>query len=129
MQGLSHQIQLFLVEYNKSNSGGGGGGGGSSSADRRINLPGYKPRRRPPQPDVSNEESTSLSSPPPEDILHQQRLLLQDCDRLKLCVSRHQSGAGQNMSDVVEVITRLGASFTRLIELMLSKEIKVRWPD
>ena len=44
---------------------------------------------------------------------------------------RHQSkglslsAGGQNMPDVVEVITKLAANFTKLIELMLSKEIKV----
>ena len=40
-------------------------------------------------------------------------------------MSRHQSASSQNMGDVVEVITQLGATFTKLIELMLSKEIKV----
>ena len=43
---------------------------------------------------------------------------------------RHQSkglslsAGGQNMPDVVEVVTKLAANFTKLIELMLSKEIK-----
>ena len=41
-------------------------------------------------------------------------------------MSRHQSASSQNMGDVVEVITQLGATFTKLIELMLSKEIKVQ---
>ena len=49
--------------------------------------------------------------------------------RLKLSVSRHQSASSQNMSDVVEVITALGATFTKLIELMLSKEIKVMYEN
>ena len=70
----------------------------------------------------------------PEEILHQQRMLLHNCDRLKLSVSRHQSkglslSGGQNMADVVEVVTKLAANFTKLIELMLSKEIKVRVPS
>ena len=35
-------------------------------------------------------------------------------------------GAGSgNMNEIVDVITGLGATFTKLIELMLSKEIKV----
>ena len=48
-----------------------------------------------------------------------------------LSLFRHQSkglslsAGGQNMPDVVEVITKLAANFTKLIELMLSKEIKV----
>ena len=61
----------------------------------------------------------------PEEILHQQRLLLQSCDRLKLSVSRHQNNNAQNTGDVVDVIRQLGATLTKLIELMLSKEIKV----
>ena len=95
VQGLSHQVHLFLVEYNKVNH-------------LQVNLPGFKPRSKP-----------NLQENVPEDILHQQRLLLQCCDRLKLTVSRTQT-------DVVDVITQLGATFTKLIELMLSKEIKVR---
>ena len=93
VQGLSHQVHLFLVEYNKVNH-------------LQVNLPGFKPRSKP------NLENV------PEEILHQQRLLLQCCDKLKLTVSRAQT-------DVVDVITQLGATFTKLIELMLSKEIKV----
>ena len=96
VQGLSHQVHLFLVEYNKVNH-------------LQVNLPGFKPRLSKP----------NLQENVPEDILHQQRLLLQCCDRLKLTVSRTQT-------DVVDVITQLGATFTKLIELMLSKEIKVR---
>lgn len=93
---MSHQVHLFLVEYNKVNH-------------LQLDLPGFKPRVK------SNFENV------PEDILHQQRLLLQSCDRLKLTVSRNQP-----QNEVVDVITALGATFTKLIELMLSKEIKVR---
>ena len=96
VQGLSHQVHLFLVEYNKVNH-------------LQINLPGFKPRVR-----------SSTDNTVPEDIIHQQRLLLQSCDRLKLAVSRNQP-----QNDVVDIITQLGATFTKLIELMLSKEIKV----
>ena len=95
VQGLSHQVHLFLVEYNKVNH-------------LQLNLPGFKPR---------SKHSENV----PEDILHQQRLLLQSCDKLKLTVSRNQP-----QTEVVDVITQLGATFTKLIELMLSKEIKVR---
>ena len=42
--------------------------------------------------------------------------------RLKLTVSRNQP-----QTEVVDVITQLGATFTKLIELMLSKEIKVSY--
>lgn len=100
VQGLSHQVHLFLVEYNKVNH-------------LQLNLPGFKPRVR---PNLGNAGPENV----PEDILHQQRLLLQSCDRLKLTVSRNQP-----QSEVVDVITQLGATFTKLIELMLSKEIKV----
>ena len=96
VQGLSHQVHLFLVEYNKVNH-------------LQLNLPGFKPRSK------QNADQNV-----PEDILHQQRLLLQSCDKLKLTVSRNQP-----QSEVVDVITQLGATFTKLIELMLSKEIKV----
>lgn len=96
VQGLSHQVHLFLVEYNKVNH-------------LQLNLPGFKPR---------SKQNTDQNVP--EDILHQQRLLLQSCDKLKLTVSRNQP-----QSEVVDVITQLGATFTKLIELMLSKEIKV----
>jgi len=95
VQGLSHQVHLFLVEYNKVNH-------------LQLNLPGFKPR---------SKQNTDQNVP--EDILHQQRLLLQSCDKLKLTVSRNQP-----QSEVVDVITQLGATFTKLIELMLSKEIK-----
>ena len=101
------------VEYNKYNN-------------LKLNLPGYRPRNGNPRVRV---DATAAESPEvPEEILHQQRMLLHNCDRLKLSVSRHQSKGlsvgGQNMSDVVEVITKLAANFTKLIELMLSKEIK-----
>ena len=117
VQGLSHQVHLFLVEYNKVNH-------------LQLNLPGFKPRNLNQIAAVSastnatnnvNKSSNSESSSNvPEEILHQQRLLLQSCDRLKLTVSRNQP-----QSEVVDVITQLGATFTKLIELMLSKEIKV----
>ena len=106
VQGLSHQVHLFLVEYNKVNH-------------LQLNLPGFKPRN---VNIINNNVNKSNSeSNVPEEILHQQRLLLQSCDRLKLTVSRNQP-----QSEVVDVITQLGATFTKLIELMLSKEIKVR---
>ena len=103
------------VEYNKYNN-------------LKLNLPGYRPRNG--NPRVRLDAAAAADSPEvPEEILHQQRMLLHNCDRLKLSVSRHQSKGlsvgGQNMSDVVEVITKLAANFTKLIELMLSKEIKV----
>ena len=71
VQGLSHQIHLFLVEYNRCNH-------------LPSNLPGYKPRN------CNNNDSLKTGIQVPEEILHQQRLLLQSCDRLKLSVSRHQ---------------------------------------
>jgi hypothetical protein len=111
VQGLSHQVHLFLVEYNKYNN-------------LKLNLPGYRPKNGGKWLESESPPESSPSEAVPEDILHQQRLLLQNCDRLKLCVSRHQ-GSNRNMSDVVEVITRLGTNFTKLVELMLSKEIKV----
>ena len=106
VQGLSHQVHLFLVEYNKVNH-------------LQLNLPGFKPRTV----NINNNANKSNSeSNVPEEILHQQRLLLQSCDRLKLTVSRNQP-----QTEVVDVITQLGATFTKLIELMLSKEIKVSY--
>jgi hypothetical protein len=111
VQGLSHQVHLFLVEYNKVNH-------------LQLNLPGFKPRNANLNHQInkrnSNSNSNSGENNVPEDVLHQQRLLLQSCDRLKLTVSRNQP-----QSEVVDVITQLGATFTKLIELMLSKEIKV----
>ena len=111
VQGLSHQVHLFLVEYNKVNH-------------LQLNLPGFKPRNlnqiaAAAAAAIVNNKSNCESNVP-EEILHQQRLLLQSCDRLKLTVSRNQP-----QSEVVDVITQLGATFTKLIELMLSKEIKV----
>lgn len=131
VQGLSHQINLFLVEYNKYNH-------------LQLNLPGFRLRRfalaATTSPDPASASSFVM---PPEEVLHQQRLLLQSCDRLKLSVSRHamlqtnlnnnggrctisahHQSPSQSESAVVDAITQLGATFTRLIELMLSKEIK-----
>ena len=108
VQGLSHQVHLFLVEYNKVNH-------------LQLNLPGFKPRNANLNHQISKRNSNSNGeSNVPEDVLHQQRLLLQSCDRLKLTVNRNQP-----QSEVVDVITQLGDTFTKLIELMLSKEIKV----
>ena len=93
----------------------------------QLNLPGFRPRKggnspgKSPGPQAKGARDTD-SKNVPEEILHQQRLLLQSCDRLKLTVTRHTS---QNTNDIVDVITQLGATFTKLIELMLSKEIKV----
>ena len=123
VQGLSHQIHLFLVEYNRCNH-------------LPSNLPGYKPRNGNADNSSNHNNSTSSNNNSsnnvnagvpavPEEILHQQRLLLQSCDRLKLSVSRHQNNNAQNTGDVVDVIRQLGATLTKLIELMLSKEIKV----
>lgn len=108
VQGLSHQVHLFLVEYNKVNH-------------LQLNLPGFKPRNANLNNQINkrNSNSNNGESNVPEDVLHQQRLLMQSCDRLKLTVSRNQP-----QSEVVDVITQLGATFTKLIELMLSKEIK-----
>ena len=89
------------MEYNKYNH-------------LHLSLPGFKgrPYQRPQRRNVAVSE----------DVLHQQRLLLQTCDRLKACVVVNN---GQNSSEMVEIITQLGTTFTKLIELMLSKEIKV----
>jgi hypothetical protein len=76
VQGLSHQIHLFLVEYNRCNH-------------LPSNLPGYKPRTLTNNTN-NNNNNIKTGVQVPEEILHQQRLLLQSCDRLKLSVSRHQ---------------------------------------
>jgi hypothetical protein len=76
VQGLSHQIHLFLVEYNRCNH-------------LPSNLPGYKPRTLTNNTNNTNN-NIKTGVQVPEEILHQQRLLLQSCDRLKLSVSRHQ---------------------------------------
>ena len=112
VQGLAHQIHLFLVEYNRCNH-------------LPSNLPGYRPRGTAASASPGGNGTGSAKSGVPEEILHQQRLLLQSCDRLKLSVSRHQNNNAQNTGDVVDVIRQLGATLTKLIELMLSKEIKV----
>ena len=39
--------------------------------------------------ETGSESGLSSVKPVPEDVLHQQRLLLQTCDRLKLSVSRY----------------------------------------
>ncbi len=145
VQGLSHQIHLFLVEYNK-HSHLSIGCGSTSTGGFSNNLPGYKPRTAAATTTTtaaataassSSSSPSSSAEPNPgatsdaEEILHQQRLLLQSCDRLKLAVTKQQSSGWSqpahtsSMTEVVDVITQLGATFTRLIELMLSKEIKV----
>lgn len=118
VQGLSHQVHLFLVEYNKYNH-------------LQVSLPGYRPRNSSKSPGKTRKPFRSNGSSTleiPEEILHQQRLLLQACDKLKLTMSRHQmqQQSSTSMNEIVDVITQLGAVFTKLIELMLSKEIKVR---
>ena len=125
VQSLSHHINVFLVEYNKYNN-------------LQLNLPGF---RLPCPAEVEAAVASGADVTVPEDVLHQQRLLLQTCDRLKLSVSRFtmlQTGMGNGAtlptaaaslnseSAVVDVITQVGATFTKLIELMLSKEIKVK---
>ncbi len=122
VQGLSHQVHLFQVEYNKCSRLG-------------LDLPGYRPggRGREERRDTTGGDERSARRQAseedhqlvPEEILHQQRTLLQCCDRLKLAASLHQSGSRSTMGEAVDVVTHLGAAFTRLIELMLSKEIKV----
>lgn len=137
VQGLSHLINVFLEEYNKYNN-------------LQLNLPGFRPYQKKHAADTTSSFE-SIASSVPEDILHQQRILMQTCDKLKLNVSRYMmlqtnggtsptlgAGAGgggggglteapygSSESAVVDVITQLGATFTKLIELMLSKEIKV----
>jgi hypothetical protein len=37
------------------------------------------------------------------------------------------ANAGGSESAIVDIVTQLGATFTKLIELMLSKEIKVSY--
>ena len=129
VQSLSHHINVFLVEYNKYNN-------------LQLNLPGFR-LPCPAEVEAAAAASTGAGDVTvPEDVLHQQRLLLQTCDRLKLSVSRFtmlQTGMGNGAtlptaaaaaslnseSAVVDVITQVGATFTKLIELMLSKEIKV----
>lgn len=116
VQGLSHQVHLFLVEYNKYNH-------------LQVSLPGYRPRNSSKSPGKTRKPFRSNGSSTleiPEEILHQQRLLLQACDKLKLTMSRHQmqQQSSTSMNEIVDVITQLGAVFTKLIELMLSKEIK-----
>ncbi len=106
VQGLSHQVHLFLVEYNKCSR-------------LRLDLPGYRPAMS----RCKDDKDAGKKEEVPEEILHQQRVLLQCCDRLKLAASLHQSSS-QAVGDAVETVTQLGAAFTRLIELMLSKEIK-----
>ena len=69
---------LPSVEYNKYNN-------------LKLNLPGYRPRNGGKHSRVrldATPESPSPSPEVPEEILHQQRMLLHNCDRLKLSVSR-----------------------------------------
>ena len=75
VQGLSHQVHLFLVEYNKVNH-------------LQLNLPGFKPRNANSNINNANNNNNNKNSSNssgesnvPEEILHQQRLLLQSCDR------------------------------------------------
>ena len=70
---------LPSVEYNKYNN-------------LKLNLPGYRPRnggKHGSRVRQLNPESPSPSPEVPEEILHQQRMLLHNCDRLKLSVSRY----------------------------------------
>ncbi|QQP38204.1 Uncharacterized protein FKW44_018715, partial [Caligus rogercresseyi] len=61
--GLAHQIDLFLAEYNAYNT-------------IQLSLPGLKSKSSSSPP----WEASSLS----EGILHQQRILRQTCESLKL---------------------------------------------
>ncbi len=76
VQGLSHQVHLFLVEYNKCSR-------------LRLDLPGYRSPLGGPG-DVDRDGRQDQQQQVPEEILHQQRALLQCCDRLKLAASLHQ---------------------------------------
>ena len=68
---------LPSVEYNKYNN-------------LKLNLPGYRPRNGGKHGSrVRQLDPESPSPEVPEEILHQQRLLLHNCDRLKLSVSRY----------------------------------------
>ena len=64
------------VEYNKYNN-------------LKLNLPGYRPRNGNPRVRLVAAAAAADSPEVPEEILHQQRLLLHNCDRLKLSVSRY----------------------------------------
>ncbi|XP_040568026.1 uncharacterized protein [Lepeophtheirus salmonis] len=137
VQGLTHQIDLFLAEYNKYNH-------------IQLNLPGYKSsstasgsskdshsrktiKKKVPENVVNPSSgggvgnsgcSISDYNKIPEEVLHQQRILRQHCDHLKLVVSRSTSSSSSvSVQSVVDVIKTLGPTFTKLIELMLSKEI------
>ena len=78
MQGLAHQVHLFLVEYNKC------------SRQQLRHLPGYRPNNKSNNNNAASSGTESREADVPEDILHQQRALLQCCDRLKLTATLHQ---------------------------------------
>ena len=111
VQELGQQIHLFLAEYNRYNSDSTSNsnpqnnaticdnedGNNDSDSMHSINLPGFRRRSKTKRIEPSakkhesgiNEKSdpglwnnsNSSSSFPNEDVLHQQRLLLQSCDR------------------------------------------------
>jgi len=120
VQALCHQVQLFLAEYNVHYHSGGGGSGASAAIGDRLpeGLPGYRPRRRRERRAIPEDNNNQV----PEELLLQQRALLRSCDRLKLATLSPSPS-----SNSVNVVTQLGALFTGLVELMLSKEIKVRF--
>ena len=100
VQGLSHQLQLFLLEYNSQYSVG--------------QFPGY------------NHQAHGARL----DIDRQQRQMMDLCGRLREAVAGGTSRGGmtddREVERLVEMVTDLGAGFTRLVELMLGLQIQVR---
>jgi len=109
VQSLCHQVHLFLAECNARNRH-------NVSAVAVEGLPGYRPRRA---RSAEGDDRASSSSSIPEEILLQQRSLMRSCDRLKMATLAQNTPA-----EAVDVVTKLGALFTGLVELMLSREIK-----
>lgn len=100
VQGLAHQLQLFLLEYNSQYSGLVG-----------LNqFPGYIRRE--------SEVTDSMGI----EVVKQQGALVELCDKLRTSVARQaKEGAVENL---VDVVTELGAGFTKLVELMLGMQIQ-----
>ena len=102
VQGLAHQLQLFLLEYNSQYSG----------IVALNQFPGYVRRE--------SEVTDSMGM----DVAKQQNLLLDLCDRLRAAVARQVKEG--DVDNLVETVTELGAGFTKLVELMLGMQIQVK---
>lgn len=124
VQILLNQVQKYVFDYNMGKMGQSEDFLDSSCKNYEWNFPGLRKN----VPANLEEEIKSLDQDGMKElVLLQQRNVLQNVDRLKLCAHRSQYTPNNltSWAEMVKILGQLKKAFESLVDKMLVKELKV----